>query len=86
MYVFLEEKILIPSKEILLIIDYIHITNEENRGFYREQLEKKEVIDLAGESKKTVVITDNKIYFSSYGTQTLMSRGNEYFNIIGGRK
>lgn len=52
MYVFLEEKILIPSKEILLIIDYIHITNEENRGFYREQLEKKEVIDLAGESKK----------------------------------
>ena len=44
------------------------------------------MIDLAGESKKTVVITDNKIYFSSYGTQTLMSRGNEYFNIIGGRK
>lgn len=86
MYIFLEERVLVPSKDILLIIDYIHITNEENRDFYREQLDKKEVIDLAGESKKTVVITDNKIYFSSYGTQTLMSRGNEYFNIIGGRK
>ncbi len=86
MYVFLEDKVLIPSKEIVLIIDYIHITSEENKEFYKKEMEKKELINLAKGSEKTVVITDKKIYISSYGTQTLMSRGKEFFNIVGGRK
>lgn len=86
MYIFLEDKVLIPSKEILIIIDYIQITNEENIAFYKEQLNKKELIDLAGKDRKTAIITDDKIYISTYGKQTLMSRGNEYFNIVGGRK
>ena len=81
MYIFLENKVLIPSKKIILIIDYIHITNEENKGFYEKQL-----ADLAEKNKKTVIVTDDSIYITSYGTQTLMSRGNEFFNIIGGRK
>lgn len=79
MYIFLENNLLIPSKEIVVIIDYIHVTSKENIEFYQKELEKKELVDLAGESKKTVVITDKKIYISSYGTQTLMSRGNEFF-------
>lgn len=86
MYIFLENKILIPSKDIILIIDYIHITNKENKGFYTEQLAEKRLVDLAEKNKKTVIITDDSIYITSYGTQTLMSRGNEFFNIIGGRK
>ena len=40
----------------------------------------------AEKNKKTVIVTDDSIYITSYGTQTLMSRGNEFFNIIGGRK
>lgn len=86
MYIFLENKVLIPSRDIVLIIDYIHITNEENKEFYEKELEEKELINLTKDSEKTVIITDKKIYISSYGTQTLMSRGNEFFNIIGGRK
>lgn len=86
MYIFLENNFLIPSREIIVIIDYIHIVNKENREFYQKELEKKELIDLAGENKKTVIITDKKIYVSSYGTQTLMNRGNEFFYIIGGKK
>jgi len=85
-YIFLENKVLIPSKKIILIIDYIHITNEENKGFYEKQLAEKRLIDLAEKNKKTVIVTDDSIYITSYGTQTLMSRGNEFFNIIGGRK
>lgn len=86
MYIFLENNFLIPSREIIVIIDYIHIMNKENREFYQKELEKKELIDLAGENKKTVIITDKRIYISSYGTQTLMNRGNEFFYIIGGKK
>lgn len=86
MYIFLENKVLVPSKDIILIIDYIHITSKENKEFYEKELEKKELINLVKGSEKTVIITDKKIYISSYGTQTLMSRGNEFFNIIGGRK
>ena len=41
MYIFLENKVLIPSKNIILIIDYIHVTNEENKGFYEKQLAEK---------------------------------------------
>lgn len=84
MYIFLEDNLLIPNKEIIIIIDYIHMMDGENKEFYQKELEKKELIDLAGKRKKTVIITDKKIYISSYSTQTLMSRGNEFFYIIGG--
>ncbi|STO32240.1 Uncharacterised protein [Fusobacterium necrogenes] len=86
MYVYLENNLLIPSKEIIIIIDYIHFMSEKNTKFYREELKKKELVDLTEKERKTVIITDNKIYISSYGKQTLMSRSNEFFNIIGGRK
>ena len=84
MYIFLEDNLLIPNKEIIIIIDYIHMIKGENKEFYQKELEKKELIDLAEKRKKTVIITDKKIYISSYSTQTLMSRGNEFFDIIGG--
>ena len=86
MYIFLEDKVLVPAKDVILIIEYIHITDEKNKEFYHKELERKELINLAEGYEKTVVITDKKIYISSYGTQTLMSRAKEFFNIIGGRK
>ena len=44
----------------------------------------KKIINLAPEEEKSVVITDDKIYFTSYALSTLMSRGNEYLRISGG--
>lgn len=86
MYLFLENNLLIPHRDILLIIDYIHIKSNENIEFFNEECKNKEVINLAYGHEKSVVITEEKIYITSYGTQTLFSRSNEFFNIIGGKK
>lgn len=86
MYLFLEENITISSEKILLIIDYIHIKDEKNREFFERELKGKRSLNLACGKEKSVVITDEEVYFTSYGTQTLMSRSDEYFNIIGGQK
>lgn len=86
MYLFLENNLSIPNKNIILIIDCIHIKNKENERFLEAQLKNKELINLTPGKEKSIVFTDQKIYISSYGTQTLLNRGNEFFNIIGGKK
>ncbi len=86
MYLFLEDNLLIPQSDILFIIDYIHITNGENLSFFQEESKIKEIINLSPNNEKSVVFTQEKIYITSYGTQTLLSRNNEFFNIIGGKK
>lgn len=86
MYLFLENNLMIPTKNILLIIDYIHIQSSENIEFFQNELKHKELVELTLKDKKSVVLTDRKVYVTSYGTQTLFSRCNEFFNIIGGRK
>lgn len=86
MYLFLENNIIIPHKNIILIIDYIHIKNQENISFFKEESKSKKVINLAPKAEKSVVFTEENIYITSYGTQTLLSRSNEFFNIVGGKK
>lgn len=86
MYLFLENDTIINGKNVVLIIDYIHLKSKENQDFLKSELESKEIINLSPKNEKTVIITDDSIYFSSYTTQTLMNRGNEFFNIVGGKK
>lgn len=86
MYLFLENNIILSHKEIILIIDYIHIKNKENIEFFQREIENKKIINLANNNEKSVVFTEDKIYITSYGTQTLFNRSNEFFNIIGGKK
>ena len=61
MYIFLEKDTIINGEKIILIIDYIHITNEENKGFYEKQLAEKRLVDLAEKNKKSVIGTDDRI-------------------------
>lgn len=84
MYVYLENELLISAKNIIIIIDYIHFKSCDNTEFYNNEIKIKKTINLAPEEEKSVVITDSKIYFTSYALSTLMSRGNEYLRISGG--
>lgn len=84
MYIYLENELMISAKDIIIIIDYIHFKNNDNKEFYNSEIKIKKIINLAPEEEKSVVITDDKIYFTSYALSTLMSRGNEYLRISGG--
>ena len=84
MYIYLENELIISAKAIISIIDYIHFKSNDNKEFYNSEIKIKKIINLAPEEEKSVVITDDKIYFTSYALSTLMSRGNEYLRISGG--
>lgn len=84
MYIYLENELIISAKDIISIIDHIHFKSNDNKGFYDSEIKIKKIINLAPEEEKSVVITDDKIYFTSYALSTLMSRGNEYLRISGG--
>ena len=82
MYIYLENEL--SAKDIVIIIDYIHLKSSNNFEFYNNEIKIKKIINLAPEAEKSAVITDSKIYFTSYALSTLMSRGNEYIRISGG--
>lgn len=84
MYTYLENELLIPAENIIIIIDYIYLKSTCNTEFYNNRIKNKKLINLAPEEEKSVVITDSEIYFTSYALSTLMSRGNEYLRISGG--
>ena len=84
MYIYLENELIISAKDIISIIDYIHFKSNDNKEFYNSEIKIKKIINLAPEEEKSVVITDDKIYFTSYALSTLMSRSNEYLRISGG--
>lgn len=84
MYIYLENELVLLAKDIVIIIDYIHLKSSNNFEFYNNEIKIKKIINLAPEAEKSVVITDSKIYFTSYALSTLMSRGNEYIRISGG--
>ena len=86
MYIFLEDDIVIKSSEIEIILNFKDLDSEINREFFKSQKESKEIIYLTDKDKKSVVVTASKIYITKYGTQTLMTRGHEFLNIVGGNR
>ena len=84
MYIYLENELIISAKDIISIIDYIHFKSNDNKEFYNSEIKIKKIINLAPKEEKSVIITDNEIYFTSYALSTLMSRSNEYLRISGG--
>ena len=84
MYIYLENELVLSAKDIVIIIDYIHLKSSNNFEFYNNEIKIKKIINLAPGAEKSAVITDSKIYFTSYALSTLMSRGNEYIRISGG--
>lgn len=84
MYLFLENDLVIPSCNILFIIDYIQFKTPINKGIFNSESQKKEIINLAVGNEKSVIVTDKNIYFSSCSTHSLKKRMKEFFNIVGG--
>lgn len=84
MYIYLENEKMILNREIIAIINYKNLVEEENREFFEKEKKLKKIINLAPGEEKSAVLTDKEIYFTSYALSTLMSRGNEYFRLSGG--
>ncbi|QNM14807.1 extracellular matrix regulator RemB [Fusobacterium hominis] len=80
MYLYLEDDLVIPSSQVILIIDYIHFKNPENASVFSN----KEIKNLALGIERSVVVTDRKIYLTGYTTQALFRRAKEFFSIVGG--
>ena len=80
MYLYLEDDLVIPSSQVILIIDYIHFKNPENASVFSN----KEIKNLALGMERSVVVTDSKIYLTGYTTQALFRRAKEFFSIAGG--
>lgn len=80
MYLYLEDDLVIPSSQVILIIDYIHFKNHENASVFSN----KEIKNLALGMERSVVVTDSKIYLTGYTTQALFRRAKEFFSIVGG--
>ncbi|MDO4588351.1 MAG: DUF721 domain-containing protein [Fusobacterium sp.] len=85
MYIYLEDEKIISGKDVIAIIDYIHLNNEVNKEFLENEKKLKKIINLAPGSEKSAVITEKDIYFTSYALATLMRRGNEHFRLSGGK-
>lgn len=80
MYLYLEDDLVIPNSQVILIIDYIHFKNPENANvFYGKKIE-----NLALGVERSAVVTDSKIYLTGYTTQALFRRAKEFFSIVGG--
>lgn len=80
MYLYLEDDLVIPSSQVIFIIDYIHFKNLENASVFSN----KEIKNLALGMERSVVVTDSKIYLTGYTTQALFRRAKEFFSIVGG--
>ena len=46
MYTYLEKELVIPSKNIIIIIDYIHLKKNCNTEFYANEIKNKKIINL----------------------------------------
>lgn len=77
MYIYLENNYFIPLNEIICIIDYESFLKEET-GIEYLNINKKKIIDMSKEGKKTIIITNNYIYISTYTLKALKSRGFEF--------
>lgn len=80
MYICIENEYMILLKDVLAVTSYEEFINsEEAREFF--EANRKKIVDMSKDEKKSAIITDKYIYITSYTTRALYSRGNEYENI-----
>jgi len=80
MYICIENEYMILLKDIIAVTSYEEFINSEEAIEFFEANRKK-IVDMSKNKKKSAIITDKYIYISSYTTRALYSRGNEYENI-----
>lgn len=75
MYIHLGEDVLIKTSDVVAIFDYdLMEDNEENRLFIDRCLEDMKLVDVGEKDTKSIVITNQFIYFSSFSPSTLKKR------------
>lgn len=77
MYLWLENNYFIPLSEIISIVN-IEKFKESKLGKEYLEIYKNKLINLADREKKTLIITDNFIYLTSYTGRALYSRAMEF--------
>ena len=77
MYIYIENNLFIPLNEIILIIDYSDFfKNKKNKKYFEKN--KKKVIDLNERGERTIIMTNDFIYVTSYTNRALKMRADEY--------
>lgn len=76
MYIHLGGDMIIQSNKIIAILNHhSKESSEENELFFNKHLKKNNIIfSTANEKTKSIIITDNKIYFSPISSHTLKRR------------
>lgn len=80
MYIHLGDNFVVPSKEVVMILDY---STSKSSPIITEFLEKQdaEMNGISGTDTKSIVVTVDKIYFSSLASGTLKKRAQTAFDI-----
>jgi extracellular matrix regulatory protein B len=80
LYIHLGDNFVIPSKEVVMIVDH---QSSKTSGIVSEFLEKHQnhTVKLASGETKSIVVTTDKIYFSPLASGTLKKRAKFTFDI-----
>lgn len=80
MYIHLGDNYVVPSKEVVMILD--RQSSQESSivdEFFKKQQDK--IVQLASNDAKSIIITLDKIYFSPLSSSTLKKRAQVAFDI-----
>lgn len=80
MYIHLGDNYVVPSKEVVMILDRQSSQDSSIVGeFFKKQQDK--IVQLASSDAKSIIITLDKIYFSPLSSSTLKKRAQVAFDI-----
>jgi len=78
MYLHIGNDIILKSKDILFILDYIGLKENNDFKNFMDKINKKNIIDISEEKPKSIIITKEgenlKAYISNISTTTLGKR------------
>jgi len=78
MFIHLGEDVVIRSEEVIAIFNYeIFQDVNLNKAFIKKMMETMELLNVGGESTKSVVITESCIYYSPFSPTTLKKRSQQ---------
>ncbi|WP_085522425.1 extracellular matrix regulator RemB [Tuberibacillus sp. Marseille-P3662] len=78
MFIHLGEDTIIRTAEVIAIFDYDLFNQEqENQLFIENNKLSKRVVDVGEASPKSVIITDEYVYFSPFSPSTLRRRSDQ---------
>ena len=80
MYIHLGDNFVVPSKEVVMILDR---QSSQDSPIVTEFLKKQKgkIVQLTNGEAKSVIVTMNKIYFSPLSSSTLKKRAQFVFDI-----